>query len=57
VHSFRRRWAGSLLPLHWLLEAELTPSRDNGQSALQVVVNEMADVVEDPVLRPDLWRT
>lgn len=40
--------------LHWLLEAELASGRDNGQAVLQVVVDEVADAVKDPVFRPDL---
>lgn len=43
-----------MFPLHWLLEAKLTTSRDDGQAALKMVVDEVTDAVEDPVLGPDL---
>lgn len=48
------RWASSVFPLHWLLEAKLTSGRDDGQAALKVVVDEVTDAVKDPVLRPNL---
>lgn len=54
--SGRPHCTGSLLPLHRLLQAELAPRRDDGQAALQVVADEVADAIEDPVLRPDLRR-
>lgn len=44
----------SRVPLHGLLEAELAPGRDDGQPVLQVVVDEVADAVEDPVPGSDL---
>lgn len=47
-------WASSVFPLHWLLEAKLAPCRDDGQAALKMVVDEVADAVKDPVLCPDL---
>lgn len=47
-------WAWSVLPRHRFLEAKLTPGRDDGQAALKMVVDEVTDAVEDPVLRPDL---
>lgn len=50
----RTGWSSSPLPLHRLLQAELAPRGDDGQAALQVVVDEVADAVEDPVLRADL---
>lgn len=56
VQAWEARQASSLLPLHWLLEAEFTPGRDDGQAALKVVADEVADTVKDPVLRPDLCR-
>lgn len=53
-----QRWdraaGGSLVPLYRLLEAELAPGGDDGQAILQVVVDEVADAVEDSVLCPDL---
>lgn len=45
--------ASSRFPLHWLLKAEFAPGGDDGQAALQVVADEVADTVKDPVLCPD----
>lgn len=44
----------SRVSLHWLLQAELAPGGDDGQAVFQVVVDEVADTVKDPVLCPDL---
>lgn len=53
--ALSRKAAGrSRVPLHRLLEAELAPGGDDGQPVRQVVVDEVADAVEDPVPRPDL---
>lgn len=54
VVQIDRAAGGSLVPLYRLLEAELASGGDDGQAVLQVVVDEVADAVEDSVLRPDL---
>ena len=36
------------------MQAELAPGGDDGQAVFQVVVDEVADTVKDPVLCPDL---
>lgn len=48
-------WSQGLL--HRLLQAELASGGDDGHAVLQVVVDEVADAVKDPVFRPDLGGT
>lgn len=44
----------SLLALHWLLQAQFTAGRDDGQVIVHVMANEVTNAVKAMILRPDL---